>query len=160
MGIKSVRYTDEASLLYMANLGCIEMNPWSSTTQHPDQPDWCVLDFDPDKNNTFEQQELPEITSLERPVDKRKGKIYLDFLQNKTQATLAAPYSVRPKPGAPVSMPLNWKEVQPGLQITDFNIHNAIDLLQTRGDLFKGALGKGIDMTAALKSQEAILQKA
>lgn len=42
--------TSEASLLYMASLGCIEMNPWSSTVIKPDHPDWCIIDLDPDKN--------------------------------------------------------------------------------------------------------------
>jgi len=46
--------TSEASLLYMANLGCIEMNPWHSRIQLPDNPDWCVIDLDPG-TNTFEQ---------------------------------------------------------------------------------------------------------
>jgi bifunctional non-homologous end joining protein LigD len=45
---------DEASLLYIASLGCIEINPWSSRTAAPDNPDWCIIDLDPDKN-TFEQ---------------------------------------------------------------------------------------------------------
>lgn len=39
--------TDTASLLYMANLGCIEMNPWHSRVQSPQAPDWCVIDLDP-----------------------------------------------------------------------------------------------------------------
>ncbi len=46
--------TNEASLLYMANLGCIEMNPWHSRIQTPDNPDWCVIDLDPG-TNTFEE---------------------------------------------------------------------------------------------------------
>ena len=46
--------SNEASLLYIASLGCIEMNPWSSRTQAPDNPDWCIIDLDPDKN-PFEQ---------------------------------------------------------------------------------------------------------
>ena len=46
--------TDEAHLLYMANLGCIEMNPWHSRVSAPDNPDWCVIDLDPD-NNSFDQ---------------------------------------------------------------------------------------------------------
>ena len=41
--------TDRASLIYMANLGCIEMNPWHSRIQSPDNPDWCVIDLDPGK---------------------------------------------------------------------------------------------------------------
>jgi bifunctional non-homologous end joining protein LigD len=39
--------TNEASLVYMANLGCIEMNPWHSTTKNPDNPDYCLIDLDP-----------------------------------------------------------------------------------------------------------------
>jgi bifunctional non-homologous end joining protein LigD len=46
--------TNEASLLYMANLGCIEMNPWHSRYQKPDNPDWSVIDLDPG-TNSFEQ---------------------------------------------------------------------------------------------------------
>ncbi len=202
---------DEASLLVMVNLGCIEINPWSSTHLKPDHPTWCIIDLDPDKNNfdtvikaaqvghdiltaagidsfcktsgstglhiyiplnakydyeqskefarlivTMMQREMPDTTSIERLTSKRKGKIYLDFLQNRPQATLAAPYSVRPKPGAPVSMPLHWDEVKKGLRITDFHIKNALPLLKERGDLFKGVLGKGIDMKASIKKLETI----
>ena len=78
-------------------------------------------------------------------------------MQNRNQATLAAPYSVRPKPEAPVSMPLYWKEVKPGLKITDFTLHNVVPMLQERGDIFKGVLGKGIDMKAALERLELCL---
>ncbi|HXL55162.1 MAG TPA: DNA ligase D, partial [Chitinophagaceae bacterium] len=42
--------TDEAHLMYIASLGCIEMNPWHSRIQSPDNPDWCVIDLDPDDN--------------------------------------------------------------------------------------------------------------
>ena len=47
--------TDEASLLYMVSLGCIELNPWSSRIQSPDNPDWCIIDLDPDKKTPFEK---------------------------------------------------------------------------------------------------------
>ena len=199
--------TNEASLLYMASLGCIEMNPWSSRIDSPDNPDWCIIDLDPDKNKfdhvietalvtksildaakvpaycktsgstglhiyiplgakySYEeskefgrviarlvQQELPVYTSIERPTAKRRGKIYIDFLQNRPQATLASAYSIRPKPGASVSMPLYWEEVKPGLKIQDFHIHNALPRLKEIGDIFKPVLGKGINMEKALKS--------
>src|SRR5690606_13074318 len=91
-------------------------------------------------------QELPNFTSLERMVKNRKGKMYLDFLQNRPGATIAGPYSLRPKPGATVSMPLHWDEVKPGLKMQDFNIHNTVDRLKNVGDLFKGVLEKGIDL--------------
>ncbi|MEJ0080499.1 MAG: hypothetical protein WDM78_05980 [Puia sp.] len=54
-------------------------------------------------------EQIPRFTSIERPTANRRGKIYLDFLQNRPQATLAAPYSLRPKPAATVSAPLHWK---------------------------------------------------
>jgi bifunctional non-homologous end joining protein LigD len=82
--------------------------------------------------------------------------MYLDFLQNRPQATLAAPYSVRPKPGATVSMPLKWDEVKKGLTMQDFTIQNTIGLLKKRGDLFKPVLGKGINMEKAIKKLESI----
>lgn len=198
--------TDEASLLYVASLGCIEINAWSSRTKTPDNPDWCIIDLDPDKNpfeqvietarvthevleavgvssycktsgstglhiyiplaGKYDYEEskefgralvkvvhamLPGFTSIERLTSNRKGKIYLDFLQNRPQATVAGPYSLRPKPGAPVSMPLLWEEVKPGLKMTDFNISNAIPRVKDVGDIFAGVLGKGIDMTKVLK---------
>ena len=192
---------NEATLLYMAGLGCIEINPWSSTIKKPDHPTWCIIDLDPDKNSfnqvieaaqvtkqilddmgvasycktsgstglhiyiplgakyTYEQskefarivvtlvnRELPKYTSLERAVKDRKGKMYLDFLQNRSQATIAAPYSVRPKPGATVSMPLEWDEVKKGLKMKDFTIFNAIERIESLGDIFKPVLEKGIDL--------------
>jgi len=203
--------TDEASLLWMASLGCIEMNPWFSRVQSPDNPDYCVIDLDPDKH-TFDQvveaaletkkvldainvpsycktsgstgmhiyiplnakysyeqsqmfakivvnlvhNQIPEYTSLERMVAARKGKMYLDFLQNRPGATIAGPYSLRPKIGATVSMPLHWDEVKPGLKMKDFNIFNTIDRLKVEGDLFKGVLGKGIDLLKAIDKAKSV----
>ncbi|MEO6903210.1 MAG: DNA ligase D [Bacteroidia bacterium] len=200
--------TDEASLLYMASLGCIEMNPWSSTIKSEDKPDWCIIDLDPSKKNTFAQvietalvtkdileslgvkgyaktsgstgihvyiplgakytydqskefariiatlvtKELPAYTTIERIVKNRKGKMYIDFLQNRQQATVSAPYSVRPKPGATVSMPLHWNEVKKGLKMTDFNIHNSIERIRSVGDIFKPVLGKGINLEKVIKN--------
>ena len=192
---------DEATLLYMANLGCIEMNPWSSTVKKPDHPTFCIIDLDPDKNSfeqvvetalvtkeildgmgvpsycktsgstglhiyiplgnkyTYEQskefaraivklvhKELPKITSIERSIKDRKGKMYLDFLQNRPHATIASAYSVRPKPGATVSTPLHWEEVKKGLKMSDFTIFNMLDRLKNEGDIFKPVMGKGIDL--------------
>lgn len=201
---------DEASLLFMVNFGCIEINPWSSTVEKPDNPDWCLLDLDPGKKTTFNQvidaanaihellesagipsfartsgstgihiyiplgrkysyeqskefarlivtmvqQETEKFTTIERQVSERQGKLYLDFLQNRPQATLAAPYSVRPKPGATVSMPLTWDEMKHGLKMKDFTLVNVPHLLEERGDFFRDVLGKGINMTAVLKKLE------
>ena len=202
---------DEATLFYMTSLGCIEINPWFSRIQHPDNPDYCVIDLDPDKN-TFDQvieaaqevkkildaleipgfvktsgstgihiyiplnakysydesqmfgklivsivhEQLPEYTSMERQIKNRGGKMYLDFLQNRPGATIACPYSLRPKVGATVSMPLHWEEVKKGLTMKDFTIKNAIERIKVEGDLFKGALGQGIDMEKALAKAQSI----
>jgi bifunctional non-homologous end joining protein LigD len=104
-------------------------------------------------------EQLPSFTSIERKVSDRNGKMYLDFLQNRPQATLAGPYSLRPKPGAPVSMPLHWEEVKKGLRILDFTIKNAIPRLKETGDLFEGVLGEGIVMETALKAMKQVFGK-
>ncbi|NLA05810.1 MAG: DNA polymerase domain-containing protein [Firmicutes bacterium] len=83
----------------------------------------------------------PEITTLERKIERRGGKLYLDYLQNGRGKTLAAPYSPRPLPGAPVSLPLTWTEVageavRPG----DFTIKNIAGRLRRQGDLFAPVL--------------------
>jgi bifunctional non-homologous end joining protein LigD len=198
---------DEASILFMANAGAIEMNPWNSTIHNEDYPDWCLIDLDPSDQSSFEDvikvaqttkevldnlkipsypktsgstgihvyvplgakytydqcqlfgriiatqvhQLLPGITSIERLTKQRKNKLYVDFLQNRPKATLAAPYSLRPKPGAPVSMPLHWEEVKKGLSINDFTIKNAMERIKREGDIFKPVLGKGIDLEKILE---------
>ena len=96
------------------------------------------------------------ITSLERSPAKRKGKIYLDYLQNRLAQTAAAPYSLRPKPGVPVSTPLDWSEVKKGLTPTTYTAYNLFDRLKTEGDLFNGVLGKGIDMKKVLEKLQAL----
>jgi bifunctional non-homologous end joining protein LigD len=204
--------TNEASLLYLANLGCIEMNPWHSRTQTPDHPDYCLIDLDPheigfdkvietaqtvkkvlddleipgycktsgasglhiyiplgakydyDQSKhlaelivTLVHHEIPSFTSLERSPQKRRRKIYLDYLQNRQSQTVAAPYSVRPKPGAPVSTPLHWEEVKKGLSPSAFTMKNIFDRLKREGDLFKPVLQKGIDLKKTLLRIESFL---
>lgn len=199
---------DEQTLVYLANLGCIEMNVWTARYSTIEKPDYLVLDLDPSDNNTFEdvietalvvkkilekagiigypktsgssgihiyipmgaqydfehvknfghvlmqmvQQELPNITTLERSLQKRdKGKIYLDYLQNRHGQTLASIYSLRPKNGAPVSMALEWSEVKPGLSPTDWNIENALDRIKKKGDIFKPVLSETTDILKAIE---------
>lgn len=184
---------NEATLMYMVNLGCIEINPWLSRTAHLEKPDYLVLDLDPvdiafeavvetalaaketldelkltgfcktsgskgihiyipftarysyeTTRNTAKLiasqtlKKLPKITSMERSPKNRKKKVYLDYLQNSRGQTVACPYSVRPKPGATISTPLEWKELNKKLKITDFNIHNIADRMEDKGDLWKG----------------------
>jgi bifunctional non-homologous end joining protein LigD len=102
-------------------------------------------------------REIPGYTSLERSPSKRKGKIYLDFLQNRSIQTIAAPYSLRPKPGATVSMPLEWDEVKTGLSMKDFTINNAYSRIRNSPDIFKPVLGKGIVLEKVLQKLEQLL---
>ncbi|MCW3072528.1 MAG: dependent ligase [Bacteroidetes bacterium] len=197
---------DEATLLYMANLGCIEINPWNSKIGSIENPDWAVIDLDPEaisfkevvktalevkklmdeleadcycktsgasglhvfiplgaKYNydivkTFAEliaqtvnARIPSITSILRSPKKRQKKVYLDFLQNRRGQTLAAPYSVRPKPGATVATPLEWKEVNSKLDPSDFTIKTILKRLDKKGDLWKPVTGKGADLMKILK---------
>jgi bifunctional non-homologous end joining protein LigD len=105
---------------------------------------------------TMVNAEFPDSTSLERSPAKRKGKIYLDYLQNRETQTAAAPYSLRPKRGMPVSTPLHWDEVKKGLTPTTYNMDNIFDRLKTEGDLFKPVLEKGIDLKKVLSKLESI----
>lgn len=183
---------NEATLFWMVNLGCIEINPWISTYQKPEQPLFAVLDLDPleidfgqvvkvalTAKSLLDQMKLkafvktsgskgihiviplapiysyditrnfihylagliyeqhPDITSLERSPTKRKGKIYLDYLQNSIGQTIVAPYSARPKSGATVSTPLQWEELTDDLQIKNFTIFNTYERVRELGDLWK-----------------------
>lgn len=197
---------DKDSLLWAANLGCIEMNPWLSSYKTPENPEFMVIDLDPDNNDfsevkkvaltvksVFDKMEIasfvkttgsrgihiyiylaaqydydfikqfaqyvaqliheeePDITSIERAVNKRKGLIYIDYLQNRHGQTVAAPYSARPKPGATVSMPLRWDEVDDELQIKNFTIQNVPKLLQGKDDPWKDIRKEKADLKKALQ---------
>ena len=197
---------DKATLLYMANLGCIEFNPWNSTIKKMDKPDWAVIDLDPAKNDFKEVvktaltvkkimdeletecycktsgatglhiyiplgnqyrydtvklfseliankvvERLPEIASITRPIGNRGNKIYIDFLQNRQGQTLASAYSVRPRPGATVSTPLEWGEVNEKLSPAKFTIKNVLKRFDKKGDLWKPVLGKGANLELILK---------
>lgn len=200
---------DLPSLLYMVQLGCVEINPWNSRVRHLQKPDWIVIDLDPEgvgfdgvitvartvhdicedwdipaypktsgktgihiyiplsAKYTYEQgknlahlialevnKRQPKLTSVERNPEKRKRKIYVDFLQNRQGQTLAAPYSLRPTPDATVSMPLHWDEVRPGLKPTDFTIENALTRIKREGDLWKPLLSKNLNLKSVLQKVE------
>src|SRR5438046_4788635 len=66
--------------------------------------------------------QLPDIATVTRQVQKRGGKVYLDYVQNGHGRLLVAPFSARPLPGAPVSMPLTWSEVTPTLGLRPFTL--------------------------------------
>jgi bifunctional non-homologous end joining protein LigD len=75
---------------------------------------------------------LPAIATTLRSIPARKGRVYVDALQNGRGKLLAAPYSVRPHPGAPVSTPLAWSEVSAKLDVRKLNIRTVPKRLKTR----------------------------
>lgn len=197
---------NKATLVYMANLGCIEINPWNSRISKPDNPDWIVIDLDPENipfseviktavtlrkilegleidsypktsgsrgmhiyiplaakyeyeiARTFGQliaqtvhDKIPEITSIVRSPSKRQKKVYLDYLQNSKGQTLAAPYSVRPKPGAKVSTPLAWSEVNAKLDPANYTIKTIFKRLDKKGDLWLPVLKKRVNIATIMR---------
>jgi bifunctional non-homologous end joining protein LigD len=201
---------DEETLLYLANLGCIELNPWLSRTEALDRPDFLVIDLDPAAVPTARVVEaaqelrrlfdgagvpsyckssgkdglhvcvplgarydyaqarrfaelvarlvhglLPRTTSVVRSPAQRQGRVYLDYLQNRPGQTLAAPYCVRPVPGARVSAPLRWSEVKKGLDPSRYTMRTLPRRLERVGDLWAPVCGPGIDLASALDALES-----
>jgi len=193
-------------LLYMVQLGCIEINPWNSKVSHLDNPDWIVIDLDPEgvgfdkviktalvvrrvcnelgisshpktsgktglhiyipTNAKYSyklvrqfagqlaetiHQQAEDFTSIERSPEKRRGKVYIDFLQNSQGQTLAAPYSVRPTKEATVSTPLRWDEVEKGLDPKKLTMKDIQSRLDKMGDLWQPILEAGVDLSKILK---------
>ncbi|WP_405382052.1 DNA ligase D [Maribacter sp. LLG6340-A2] len=199
-----------ATLIYMANLGCIEIHPWSSRIQHLDHPDYGIIDLDPPKNMDFKnvvkvakafrnllkqvsitsfckvsgsrgihiyipmqatytyeevrnfikllchiiEEQLPELTTMERTINKRKGKIYLDYLQNRKGHTVAAVHSVRPIINAPISAPIHWEELNNDLSPQKYMMKTYPKRLEKEGDLFSTMHTAEFDMAQVLTELE------
>jgi len=80
-------------------------------------------------------QRAPNIATVERTIAKRKTtQVYVDWMQNARGKSLAAVFTARAKPGATVSMPLTWKQIEKGVKIQDFTITNVPELLKKNGD--------------------------
>jgi bifunctional non-homologous end joining protein LigD len=203
---------DRSSLLYLTNLGCVDQNPWMSRVGSLDNPDFILIDLDPQECSydriveaallvrdklerigmrgypkttggdgmhvyipiepryTYEQartfaeilamivtRERPSLFTTPRSVAKReKGKVYFDYLQISTGKTIAAPYVLRAYDGAPVSTPLDWSEVKPGLDPKQFHIRNALDRFARVGDLFEGVLKNPQRLEKAIEKIEPL----
>ncbi len=197
---------DEASLLYVVNLGTIPLHLWASRAPTLERPDWCVLDLDPKgapfdhvvrvareakalcdriglpllvkssgssglhllvplgRQCTHEQSRslgellarcltgrLPEIATIVRQVSQRDGKVYVDYLQNGSGKLIVSPFCVRPLPGAPVSVPLTWREVKRGLDIRKHTIRTVPGRMEKLGaDPLVEVLESSPDLAAAL----------
>ncbi|HEX6104443.1 MAG TPA: DNA ligase D, partial [Gemmatimonadales bacterium] len=198
---------DEATLLYVVNLGTIPLHLWASRVPTLERPDWCVLDLDPKgapfehvvrvaraakelcdrirlpllvkssgssglhllvplgRQCTHEQsrslgellarclvQRLPEIATVIRQVSQRDGRVYIDYLQNGSGKLVVAPFSVRPLPGAPVSVPLTWREVNSRLDIRAHTIRTVPERMRKLGvDPLAEVLELAPDLAAALE---------
>ena len=205
---------DRASLLYLANLGCIDQNPWMSRLGSLDNPDFILIDLDPqdcpydmiveaalmvkqvldeidiegypkttggrgmhvyipveteytyEATRTFAEviariviRRKPELFTTPRSVSKReRNRVYFDWVQNAKSKTIAAPYVLRAYPGAPVATPLEWQEVRKGLDPRQFNIANARERFQEKGDLFAGVLSRPQKMEKALGKLEKLFR--
>ncbi|MFZ6010946.1 MAG: non-homologous end-joining DNA ligase [Bacteroidota bacterium] len=207
---KNIEYivcNDLLTLLYMNNLGCIEINPWHSRIKSLEYPDYLVIDLDPSERNSFDEvveaalvinqilnqgdvssycktsgatglhiyiplhatypydqvryfaefivrmaeSQLHHLATTERALNKRKGRIYLDYMQNSRGQTLAAVYSLRPKVGGTVSTPLLWKEVKAGLHPSQFTLRNVLRRVDKIGDLFQPVLKEKTNIHRCLK---------
>jgi bifunctional non-homologous end joining protein LigD len=188
---------DRAALLWVVNLGCIDLNQWYARCDDIDRPDYLHFDLDPGVGATFDRvretglvvrealdalkmpsvvkttgskglhvyvpivrgpvqkqvwtfakalaQELalrhPALVTAEYRVAKRpRGRVLVDYNQNRWGSTLASVYSVRPRPEASVSTPVTWKEVERGIRIEDFTMANVPARIAALGDLWKPLL--------------------
>ena len=105
-------------------------------------------------------QQHPGIATTERVVRARRSRVYVDYLQNGRGKLLVAPYSARPLPGVPVSMPLRWDEVKPGLHPRQFTALDAPVRMERLGtDPFLGALGEAPELVAVLSRLQKYLEK-
>ncbi|MDP9204349.1 MAG: DNA ligase D [Gemmatimonadota bacterium] len=97
-------------------------------------------------------RELNDIATITRHVTKRGDKVYLDYLQNRHGQTIVAPFSVRPLPGATVSMPLVWDEVDDSLDPKAFTIRTALDRIdKLRTDPVLPVLETKVDLVPVLE---------
>ena len=103
--------------------------------------------------------DLPEVATITRQVGKRGARVYLDYVQNGHGRLLVAPFSARPLPGAPVSMPLEWGEVTPKLDIRKFTIKNApARMRKLKDDPLRAVLDLKPDLVGALERLHARLE--
>jgi bifunctional non-homologous end joining protein LigD len=97
-----------------------------------------VRDFAVDAANVVAAR-APKLVTTEVRKDKREGRLFLDYMRNNYAQTVVAPYSVRARPGAPVSIPIEWAEVDDRkLTAQRYNIKNAPARLERNGDSWKG----------------------
>jgi bifunctional non-homologous end joining protein LigD len=103
---------------------------------------------------------LPEIATTARAIPARGGRVYLDYMQNGRGKTIAAPYAVRPRPGAPVSTPLRWDELSDEITPRDFGMAEALARLERDGDLFAPVLTEPQALAPARRALERLTRRS
>ena len=103
--------------------------------------------------------ERPDLFTTPRTVSQReKNRVYFDYLQLAESKTISSPYSARAYAGAPVSTPLKWEEVRPGLHPAQFDIANCPERFTRLGDLFEGVLRKPQKLEKAFTKLEKLVR--
>ncbi|MFZ0657748.1 MAG: DNA ligase D [Candidatus Binataceae bacterium] len=103
---------------------------------------------------------IPEIATINRNPGARRGRVYIDYLQLGHGKTIAAPFSVRPVPGAPVSAPMKWTELTPTLDPTTYNIKNMLArMVRLNRDPFLDALTKRASLEEPIHRLEPLLSE-
>src|SRR6266568_5169514 len=125
------------AVLWAVQMNCIDMNAWYSRVDKPDRPDFVLFDLDP-------------------PDDGFELAIEVAHRQNGHGKTIASVYSVRPKPGAPVSTPLHWEELTPTVRPRDFGTKEALQRIEEHGDLYAPVLKNPRPLAPAAKRLERL----
>jgi bifunctional non-homologous end joining protein LigD len=113
-----------------------------------------TYDFAEQASRLLEQRHPGKVTT-EWLKKKREG-VLVDHRQNGHGKTIASVYSVRPKPGAPVSTPLRWEELRPGIRPRDFGMEEALRRIEEHGDLFVPVLEDPRPLAPAAKKLEKL----
>jgi bifunctional non-homologous end joining protein LigD len=92
----------------------------------------------------------PDLATVERAVARRGARVYLDFLQNRRGATIASAYSTRPRPGATVSAPLGWDELERDVRPEEFTVRTMRERLASVGDVWALCRGDANDVREVL----------
>src|SRR5580658_1575534 len=104
---------------------------------------------------------IPKIATINRNPRTRNGRVYIDYLQLGHGKTIAATFSVRPVPRAPVSAPMTWKELKPSLDPTIYNIETMpARMTRMKRDPFLDAIEKHATLEEALPHLEALLTRS
>ena len=103
-------------------------------------------------------ESVPKISTVARPIAARNGKVYIDFGQNGYGVTIAAPFAVRPLPGATVSCPLLWQEVKGRLHPSSFTIKSVPARFRKMKDPLAPVLRQAIDLDAALDQMAVMVR--